>query len=479
MSVVATVARHVLRDAARGRLLRGVMLFAAGMVLAAPIAGRLSAGQDLKVVKDVGLAAIDLAGLIIAVSMGVRPVAGEVQRRTADAVLARPIRRRDVLLGRYAGVVAMLAVALGLLAAVMYVVLAATAWWAGAGLMPAPAPAVDPALLQAVFLAFVQLAVVAAAATCFSTLPGFERGPRWGRPAIAIAVASLLLVLGTTLPSVRDRDGEAVPSLRRTGLAPPPDIVRRAALSFEAVLADVYWIRAVQHYGRTRLAGGGAQDYDSLYPLLDVVTTLDPHFEAAYRLGAVFLAEPPPGGPGRPDLAVALLRKGLESAPARWQYLQDMGFVHYRWLHDVEAAAGWFERAADVPGAPWWLRPLAATTLAEGGDRDGARALWRQVRDAAGDAWMRGEAVRRMAQLDALDAVDRHQGVVDSFRERTGRPPAAWSDLMAAGAISDTPRDPTGVAYELTPPDGTVAVSRRSTLFPAPDLGSFPYRRAR
>lgn len=289
----------------------------------------------------------------------------------------------------------------------------------------------------------------------------------------------MLLVLGATLQSVRDRNAETDSVRHRTWSAPPPEFVRRAALSFEAALADVYWIRAVQHYGRTKLAGGAAQDYDFLYSLLDVVTTLDPRFDAAYRLGAVFLAEPPPGGPGRPDLAVALLRKGIENAPARWQYLQDMGFVHYWWLRDVDAAAGWFERAADVPGAPWWLRPLAATTMVEGGDRGGARALWRQVRDASTDVWMRAEAARRLAQLEALDAVDRYQNMVDGFRERTGRLPASWSELLAADEMSETPVDPTGVAYTLTAPDGTVTVSRRSALFPLPDGGWLPDRRAR
>ena len=302
---------------------------------------------------------------------------------------------------------------------------------------------------------------------------------RRSRTAAAIAGAILLLALGATLQSVRDRDAATDPVRHRARSVPPPEIVRRAALSFEAVVADLYWIRAVQHYGRTRLAGGPAQDYDILYPLLDVVTTLDPHFVDAHRLGAVFLAEPPPGGPGRPDLAVALLRKGLEAGPARWQYLQDIGFVHYWWLRDVEAAAGWFERAADQPGASWWLRPLAATTLAEGGDRAGARALWRQVRDSTDDAWMRGEATRRLAQLDALDGVERHQWVVDGFRGRTGRTPASWSELLAAGDMVEIPVDPTGVAYELTAPDGTVAVSRWSALFPLPAGGSFRDRRAR
>ena len=235
--------------------------------------------------------------------------------------------------------------------------------------------------------------------------------PWWGRPDAAVVAAVLLVTLGAGLQMARDRataDGATPPRVRS---APPAAFAQRAALSFEVVLADLYWIRAVQHYGRTRLSGGGAHDYARLYPLLDAATTLDPRFDAAYRLGAVFLAEPPPGGAGRPDLAVALLQKGLASVPERWQYLHDIGFIHYRWLRDPDTAARWFQRAAVVPGAPWWLPFMAATTMAEGGDRAGARALWRRVRDAAGDSWMRAEASRRLERLEALDELDQGGGV--------------------------------------------------------------------
>ena len=301
----------------------------------------------------------------------------------------------------------------------------------------------------------------------------------WSRRAAAPAAVILLVALGAGLQAARGRGPGSGFDLPRAGSAPPAEVVRRMALSFQAVLADLYWIRAVQYYGRTRLSGGGAQDYAPLHPLLDAATTLDPRFDAAYRLGAVFLAEPPPGGPGRPDLAVALLRKGMAAAPGRWQYLQDAGFVHYWWLQDPEGAAHWFQRAAELPGAPWWLRPLAAATLTEGGDRAGARALWRRVRDAADDAWMRGEAARRLAQLDALDAIEQHRRVVDRFRARTGRPPASWRALVAAGDLPGVPVDPTGVPYELTPPGGAVALSRRSALFPLPGRNRFPARPAR
>ncbi len=172
MSVIATIARHVVRDAVRSRVLHGAALLALAAAVAAPIGGRLTAGQDLKFVKDLCLAAIELAGLFVAVFMGIGLVAREMERRTLDAVLSKPIRRHEFIFGQYAGLLTTLALGLTVMVIGMYVVLAAAPWWgADSGPAPAPAPpapAVDPALLKAVFLIFVQLGVVAAAAFCFS-----------------------------------------------------------------------------------------------------------------------------------------------------------------------------------------------------------------------------------------------------------------------------------------------------------------------
>ena len=111
--------------------------------------------------------------------------------------------------------------------------------------------------------------------------------------------------------------------------------VKRLALEFDALAADVYWIRAIQHYGGDRLARrSDAGSYELLQPLLDLTTTLDPFFTIAYRFGAIFLSEAPPGGPGRPDQAIALLEKGIAAQPEKWQYFHDIAFVHYWHLHD-------------------------------------------------------------------------------------------------------------------------------------------------
>jgi hypothetical protein len=248
-----------------------------------------------------------------------------------------------------------------------------------------------------------------------------------------------------------------------------PEVMARAALSYRSLLADVYWIRALQHYGGTKRAEGGDKRYDLLFPLLDLTTSLDPKFNIAYRFGSIFLTEPPPGGPGRGDLAIRLLEKGLASQPQRWEYAQDIGFVYYR-ARDYTSAANWFHRSSEVPGAPGWMKQLEATTRAKGGDRQTSRMLWTALLQSAGSEqeWLRKEAARRLTQLDALDNIDELQAIIKRYEARKGTLPDSWANLIQAGELRGEPLDPTGHPYQLNPYWGLVTLDRTSPLSPLP-----------
>jgi hypothetical protein len=260
-------------------------------------------------------------------------------------------------------------------------------------------------------------------------------------------------------------------------------MVRRLSLAFTGLAADLYWIRAIQYYGSTKrkleaefparmpppsLVADPTINYPLLYPLLDLTTTLDPRFNVAYRFGAIFLAEPSPSGPERPDLAVALLEKGLRERPDKWEYMEDIGFVHYWYRRDYPAAAAWFDKAGRVAGAPWWLKSLAATTLAQGGDRQSSRQMWTAIRESAEIDWLRNDAERRLLQLRALDEIDALQQRVNAFAARTGLKAVTWPMLARAGVVPGNMADPTGTPYELTS-DGLVRLSQRSRLWPPPE----------
>lgn len=286
---------------------------------------------------------------------------------------------------------------------------------------------------------------------------------RW--PALVLIVVLSAGVVA--LQAVHDRRGGPPAGVAENLLyVRSPQTMQRLALSYDALVADLYWIRAVQHYGGTRLSRDPRARYDLLYPLLDLTTSLDPHFRVAYLFGSIFLAEPPPGGPGRADLAIALLEKGLRAQPGQWEYAQAIGFVHYWWRQDYQQAAAWFNRAADFRGAPVWMRPLAATTLAQGGSRASSRLLWQQVAETAEDGWYRREALRRLRQLDAMDQLDGLRAAVEAYRKARGTAPANWADLRAAGYLRGMPVDPTGTPYRLE--GGIVSLDRTSSLNPLP-----------
>lgn len=249
---------------------------------------------------------------------------------------------------------------------------------------------------------------------------------------------------------------------------PSGEVLKRLTLGFDALAADVYWIRAIQHYGGDRLARDRpGQKYKLLYPLLDLTTTLDPYFNIAYRFGAIFVGEKPPGGPGRPDQSVALLRKALVAMPHKWQYYHDIGFVYYWRLRDYNGAAQWFQRAAEQPGAPNWLAPLAAAMLTQGQDRAAARFLWQQIHNSE-EPWLRRSAERALLQLQALDHIDQLEAAVRRFPPPPGEP-HAWTALIRKGVLFRMPVDPTGTPYEVDPQTGRVTVSRQSPLSPMPD----------
>ncbi|HUU34999.1 MAG TPA: tetratricopeptide repeat protein [Vicinamibacterales bacterium] len=279
-----------------------------------------------------------------------------------------------------------------------------------------------------------------------------------------------LLVLAVGLQATRDTLAPPRAPSAPTLWLQSPEATRRIMLSFTDLAADVYWTRAVVHYGGERRSPAAAGRYSLLYPLLDMATTLDPHFDVAARMGAIFLSEGYPGGPGRPDQALLLLQKGLRHDPDRWQYRHDIAFVHYWWLKDYVAAAREFEEASRLPGAPPWLRTMAAVTLTKGGDRESARKMWSELLATADLDWLRDAALFRLRQLAALDDID---ALTVQLARLNGHVDRSWQTLIRAGALAGVPVDPTGVPYEITPA-GVVVLGAESSLSPLPEIDTKP-----
>ncbi|HXG87936.1 MAG TPA: hypothetical protein VNJ02_06335 [Vicinamibacterales bacterium] len=285
---------------------------------------------------------------------------------------------------------------------------------------------------------------------------------------IRAAAIAALLAAAIAVQVWRDRGWTAYePATPVMWLRAGPAI-KKMSLGFDPLLADIYWMRTVIYFGQQRLSKVADKNYDLLYPLLELVTTLDPRFTVAYRFGAVFLSESLPDGPGRPDQAVALLQRGIAASPERWEYYHSVGFTYYWSYRDTAAAGEWLEKAAAVPHAPLWLRSTAALMRQEAGDRQAARILWVQLAESADNASLTALARSRVSQFDAMDAIDALNEAVWRFEARMGRPARGWNELIQYGVLRRVPTDPAGVPFVFDTFNEDVRLSEKSPLFPLP-----------
>ena len=103
MSVIRAIAVSVFRESVRDKVLYNLVFFAVLLIGASYLLSQLTAGQDIKIIKDIGLAAMSLFGLFIAVFIGIGLVSKEVEKRSIYALLAKPIRRQEFVVGKYLG----------------------------------------------------------------------------------------------------------------------------------------------------------------------------------------------------------------------------------------------------------------------------------------------------------------------------------------------------------------------------------------
>jgi tetratricopeptide (TPR) repeat protein len=284
---------------------------------------------------------------------------------------------------------------------------------------------------------------------------------------LGVAGIAVGLALAATILHASETGGVQTSQVRRSLYVTSPRTAQRLALGFDALAADVYWIRAIQHFGADRRSSRTAGRFELLYPLLDLTTTLDPHFNIAYRYGAILLSIEPPEGPGKTDQAIALLERGLVNNPERWQYAYDIGFIHYFYTADYAEAGRWFDRAGRMTGAPEWIMPLAATTIARGGDRETARAMLMRLYESR-EPYIRRAAERSLLQLRALDDIDRLQALIDQYQIDHAVHPESWLDLMKAGVLPALPVDPVHVPYVYDPGTHRAGLSAQSPLAPLP-----------
>jgi len=158
MRAVAAIARNTFREALRDRVLYLFLGFAVALLVCSKLFGLLTVGDEGKVIKDFGLAGIQIFTMLIAVMMSVLLISREVDSRTVYNILAKPVPRWQFLIGKYIGLLATVAMNLALMTAVL---LALTAIYLRE---------LDPGLLFAAAMTLLEMALLTAFATLFAVL---------------------------------------------------------------------------------------------------------------------------------------------------------------------------------------------------------------------------------------------------------------------------------------------------------------------
>ncbi len=274
--------------------------------------------------------------------------------------------------------------------------------------------------------------------------------------------ALLVLCLVGSILTLRRLDRlRASATLEEVLYLPSARVLRYLSFGYTGLMANLYWTRTVQYFGRRH--GERAARFDLLPPLLQITTDLDPHLVVAYKYGSIFLAQEPPEGAGRPDLAVDFVEKGIRANPDDWQLYYHLGFVHFIERKDYIAASEAFRRGSEVPGAHPWMKVMAAAMAQFGGERETARRLWTYIHQSTEDQYIRANAVKRLRALEVDDAVPRLEERIRLYHQRTGLWPESWNQMIVDGFLRGIPLDPLGLPYKLMP-GGRVEVQKPEDL---------------
>ena len=272
--------------------------------------------------------------------------------------------------------------------------------------------------------------------------------PRW------VWSSALVILLGATLWVLVVLE-EARPGHRRAeelAYLPKGEYLKVAVLGYREAVADLIWLKVVQHLGGRKPSLGS---YLWAYHAADVLTDLDPRFAQAYRATGTVLgvwAE-------RPHESIAILSKGIRHNPQVWDLPFYVGYDYYYVLRNPAEAAKYFRLASSLQGSPAYLPRLAARMTVEAGDPDAALEFLQRLYSGTQDDKIREGLVRRIREVEAERGIRLLEEAARRFKHRFGKWPLRLEELIARGIIVSLPIEPFGGVYEWHPADGTVTSS--------------------
>jgi tetratricopeptide (TPR) repeat protein len=286
--------------------------------------------------------------------------------------------------------------------------------------------------------------------------------------AAQLIPATLAVVLGAALGPLAQATFQVQEAERfEIRYLPSSSPLRFLSRPLQLSIANYYWMQTVQYIGDTGARKAGLLQ---VYPLVDLVTDLDPDHGYAYQSAGLVLS-----GMLRLEESDAILRKGIERGPNWWSYPFYLAFNDYYYRGDYASAARWAEQAARTPGASIRITQLALALQVKSGDPEHAVQMIEAMRATVTDEKLREslDAQLKLALLQRDFAV--LDAAVGRFKAARHRPPARLEELVTGGQLDRIPVEPYGGVYVFR--DGAVHSTGRDYRLPPPDPGLLQRRK--
>jgi|GEM_PF-1955185 len=197
---------------------------------------------------------------------------------------------------------------------------------------------------------------------------GNSDGGKSGGTWIGLAVLAMLFLASIAL--IRKADDTKPPDWEESRLTylPSGKILKPLAMDLDEAMAAILWIRGMLYFSGAYLQG---KEYEWMGHILDIVTTLNPHFKQAYEFGGVVLTK------NKAELpkTLKLLDRGIETFPRDWKLRVYAALAQINLDSNYVKAAAYLEPMAGEAEVPNHIRVLAATLMDKGGSRRMALAF--------------------------------------------------------------------------------------------------------
>lgn len=224
-----------------------------------------------------------------------------------------------------------------------------------------------------------------------------------------------------------------------------PAFVKGASLEFSNIISNYIMLSVLTFMGEKVIHEKNTTpaEWEKIYNALKVTITLDPRSSDPFILATTTL----PWEAGMVHETNELLKLAAEHRPNDYRPYFFLWYNYYYFLTDLEQAAIYLQKAAGIPGAPKYLKPLTTRMYLYSGQLEGSLLYTKETLDNTIDPSMRQYLLKR---LDALKKIHLLEETVKVYQEKYQTRPKSLGELVTAGLLDSIPDDPYGGQFFIT-----------------------------